>query len=285
MAEIKKVYAEDYPKVLPLLKEFNNPDITDSDWKKLFSKHWEISEDYFGYMALEDDEVVGFLGGIFSSREINGKLEKFCNLSTWIVKEDHRGQSLPLLFKFLQDKEYTFTDLTANKVAKILKKVGFKEIDSHLHVVLPLPNLNPFKGKLKIFSEPEEIQALLNPAEQKIFSDHKSLDCFHILIKKGNGYSYLIYDIVRKKRLPVARMHYISSIDFLKNNYLQASLQLCLKAKVFGFLVGNHFLGEQKLPFTLLIPQKQSLLFKSEHIQKEEMDSIYSEFQVLGIRN
>ena len=285
MAEIRKVYAEDYKKVLPLLKGFNNPNISESDWEELFKKHWETQEDYFGYMAVEEGEVVGFLGGIFSSRVIKGKQQKFCNLSTWIVKEDQRGQSLPLLFRFLQDKETTFTDLTANKVAKILRKVGFKDIDSHLHVILPLPCLNPFKSKIEVLINPEEILAELQPADQKIFQDHKALKCSHLLIKKGNEYAYLIYDKVRKKRLPVARVHYLSSPDFFKNNYRQASFRLCLKANGFGLLIGSHFLGEQKLPFTLLIPQKQALLFKSEQLQKEEMDSIYSEFQVLGIRN
>ena len=285
MAEIKKVFEQDFPKILPLLKDFNNPNITDSDWQNLFKKHWQGLEDYFGYMAVEDDEVVGFLGGIFSSREINGNTEKFCNLSTWIVKEDHRGQSLPLLFKFLQDKEYTFTDLTANKVAKILKKVGFKEIDSYLHVILPLPNLNPFKNRIKVYSDPEKILPELNTADERIFRDHHPLKCSHLLIKKGQEYSYLIYDIVRKKQLPVARIHYISNPEFFKKNFRNASYTLCRKARVFGLLVGSHYLGEKKLPFALMIPQKQSVLFKSDRIHEEDMDTIYSEFQVLGIRN
>ena len=44
-----------------------------------------------------DGKAVGFIGAMFSARPLLGRLEKFCNPSSWIVLEEHRYASALLL--------------------------------------------------------------------------------------------------------------------------------------------------------------------------------------------
>ena len=56
-----------------------------------------------GYVLKTKNEIVGFLGTLFSERKINNKKYIYCNIHTWIVDDSHRISS-HLLFSSLIKK-------------------------------------------------------------------------------------------------------------------------------------------------------------------------------------
>ena len=65
--------------------------LSKEDWKRIFTVYWKSPEDFCGQIIVKDGEVKGFLGLIFSSRTIDGEMQKFCNLNSWIVDDDCRS--------------------------------------------------------------------------------------------------------------------------------------------------------------------------------------------------
>src|ERR1700741_4322918 len=88
---IEKAFPDDFERVYPLFEDFGISRLTRNHWHRLFTKNWDSTEDYCGYLLEQRGEVKGFLGLIFSERPINGGREKFCNMPSWTVKQEARG--------------------------------------------------------------------------------------------------------------------------------------------------------------------------------------------------
>ncbi|MGL6344077.1 MAG: GNAT family N-acetyltransferase, partial [Waterburya sp.] len=107
--EIKQVNLAMFPQFYPLLREIN-PELSATEWYSLFTPQWDQPEKFCGYGLFDETEIVGFLGFIFSQRIINGQLENFCNLTSWIVKEPYRGRGISLFLALRKlMKDYTIT--------------------------------------------------------------------------------------------------------------------------------------------------------------------------------
>jgi acetoacetyl-CoA synthetase len=284
MAAIQPANSHDFERVYPLIQQFDNPLVGKEDWRTFFSHHWVTDDLPVGYIIEDNAEVVGFLGTIFSRRSIGDKEYLFCNLSTWIVQEDHRGMSLLLLFEVLKRKECTFTDFTANKVAPILKKFSFQDLAQNLFVQFPLPFPQSLFGGIKVYTQENELTGRLEGLALSIYQDHAGLKCSHLLVETGQQQCYLLYDVVQRKRLPFARIHYISNPQFYLNQAYRFASPACRKAKVYGWMAAENLLRSQKPRFAYTIPQKQSLLFKSDSLSAQQVDTLYSELQLLGLR-
>src|SRR6266852_5229016 len=141
MFTITKAVSQDFERVYPLFNGFGDSPIAKEDWKKLFLSPWTTEEDFCGYLLLQDGDVKGYLGVIFSRRLLNNKTEKLCNMTSWIVNQDCRSKSLWLILELLKLEDYTLTNFTASPtVAAILSKLGFKEFSVDQRVFLPLPH-------------------------------------------------------------------------------------------------------------------------------------------------
>ncbi|MCJ7624756.1 MAG: hypothetical protein MUO76_14740 [Anaerolineaceae bacterium] len=284
MAVIKKAFAEDFERIYPLIQEFDNPNLNREDWRQLFIRRWSSQEDHFGYFIEDDKKAVGFLGTIFSTRMINQKPRQFCNLSTWVVKKEYRGMSLLLLFEALKLENYTITNFTANRVVKILKRFGFKDLASHFRVVLPTPNPRSLLYKIEVISDKSAIRKNLTGEPLEIFNDHMDLKCFHLLLRVKGESCYLVFDKIKKKRLPGARLHYISNPEIFQKYAHNICLKMCLQHKLFALVISENMLKGNEIKFSIRVEQLQSMLFKSNSLEETDMDTLYSEFQVLGLR-
>ena len=104
MLEIKLADICMFEEIYEVLKGFKNPRINMDDWKNLLTYHWRTPDENPGFVLLDDGRVVGYIGTIFSKRHVNGKIEKNCNLTSWIVKDKYRKESLKLLLHILKLK-------------------------------------------------------------------------------------------------------------------------------------------------------------------------------------
>lgn len=288
MFTIEKASSKDFEKVYPCLQRFEDLGAGNSkeEWKRIFIDYWETPEDFCGYMLLKNGQVKGYLGLIFSNRIFNNKPEKFCNLTTWIVDEDSRNQSLPLLLQALKLKDYTFTCFTADSrtTAVILSRLGFMDFEVHQRVLLPIPDFRMKKqGSYICEFNLQRIRSYLNENDRVIFDNHQMFDCEHLVLKSGEKYSYIILKRVRRRNMPFAKVHYVSNVGYFAESIENFIIKICIRFRVFGVMIDERYLGNYRLRKSFRHEIRQKAYFKSnsDTLDKNQIDTLYSESVIL----
>lgn len=287
MVIVKKAQAEDFERIYPLLLEFNNPCLTKDDWRRLFVSHCGTNEGYFGYMLLDQDRVVGFLGLIFSHRLINAKIEKFCNMTSYIIKKEYRGKGLSrlLLSEVVKLKEYTVTTLPPpSKTLRMHIKQGFKELDNRYRVIFPIPSIQVFSDPCSLLFEIEDLKNYFDDVELKVYNDHVLCKCVHLLVKKDEENSYIIAKRIMRRGLAFIEIHYVSNLPMFIKYIHQISIKIALNLKAWGLLVEERFLKGQKIRYSIVRRYHPAKLFKSSSLTGDEItDNLYTESLILNV--
>ncbi len=281
MFTIRKAVSEDFARVYPLFQGFGDAPISKENWKKIFVSPWKITEDFCGYLLLKDADVKGYLGLIFSRRILNGKVEKFCNMTSWVVNEDSRGQSILMLLELLKLKDYTLTNFTASPtVATILGKLDFTEFSVDQRLLLPMPR---FAGRRHGCDfDLQVIRSKLSENDLTIFDDHQEINCEHILLRSDKGDCYLVLKKTKRKKLTFAKVHYLSNPDVFHTCMERLTARICLHLRVFGVMVDERYIEGRELRASVRYPQQRKAYFKSNSIIDENrIDTLYSELVVL----
>ncbi len=230
MVAIRRALADDFSEVYSrLLLEFRNPYLSREDYLNLFKRQWEGAEDWHGFVLVDEDAVVGFLGLIFSKRAIKGREYRLCNLSHWIVKPEYRRHSMSLLFAATSLKGYTFTSFTPTPaVTPIYEKLRWGMLDQRCHIILGLPTPALITGRRRrVILDANELKSRLSFAETQLYQDHRPFKCQHAFVDNGRGNGcYLVYTRVRRKRLPFVLIHYIGNLDVFLATHGTHSLEI-----------------------------------------------------------
>lgn len=190
MPVVRKAYPADVELVLPLLRQFKHTSFTDKDWRKLFAFYWPCEETYVGYVMLEGEQAIGYMGTFFSERVVAGEKKKFCGLSSWIVDENFRQHSLLMLVTILNElKAYSITNFTPIPEADtIFRKLRWEYFESGMWWVKP----GGGTGNARV----EEVNAAnahnLSEADRRIYEDHKQFKTDHLLITIGEEKTYVV---------------------------------------------------------------------------------------------
>ena len=284
MATARKAFPEDFDKTYPLFEKFNNVGLKKRDWEQLFLNPWKSRERHCGYILLEDNKVVGYLGTLFSERIIQSQENKFCNVTSWIVEKEFRNQSFLLLLPLLTLKGYTTTIFSPNNATYIAsKKLGFKDLETHIRLIFPFTVMRRFFNNCSIFEDNELLSNILDQQHLKIHYDHLSFSCRQLFIKTKYGSFYLVATRVVKKKIPVAYIHFISDLSIFLKSIENIKLKVCVRLKVFLMLVDERFMRGSKVAFSKKIKLSQPKVFKSDSLKKDEIDSLYSELIVLNL--
>ncbi len=280
MPTIRKALPNDFDYVYPLFSGFREPRPTREMFQRLFEKRWGSDEAHVGYILEEQGEAVGYLGTLFSLREINGRTEKFCNLCTWIVKEEYRSEGLPLLFQVVRLKNVTITNFTGARVAPILMKFGFAQLDETLKIFFPLP---AFDLNCQIIIDHDTISSLLDAHDRRVFEDHRIFDGQFVLLKAPEGTALLALKKTHRKKMPLLEVRYLSGRPVFARHIQHVLPALCWRMKAVGLMIGDHDLEGLQTPPGFTIPQRETRLFRSATVTKSEMDTLYSELQILNL--
>lgn len=284
MFKIEKATAGDFENIYPFLQKLNDRDLSKEDWGKLFVNYWKSPEDFFGYTLVKDGEVKGFLGLIFSRRTFNNEVYKFCNLTSWIVDEDCRSQSLLPLLAALKLKDYAFTCFTAGATTgKVLNRLGFTELLTSQQILLPIPNFRLKKQDSECEFDPAKIRNRLNENDRTIFDDHQYLNCEHLLLTSRERYCYLVLKKTHRRNIALAKIHYISDTDFFAECIEIFAVKICRRLKVFGLIIDERYLENRRLRKSVKYPKPQKIYFKanSKTLNENQIDTLYSEMVVL----
>jgi RimJ/RimL family protein N-acetyltransferase len=289
MTVVEKVTPAMFDDVYPLLSELDSAHSREK-WREIFDYQWESDEGYVGYALVDDRKVVGFNGAIFSRRIIDGRETRFCNLTSWIVKEQYRTESLRLVFPILKLKGYTITTLTMNERAwEVTSRLGFKNLDTNVRILFLVPGLSSTRKEEApvIVSDQSRIAEILDPVDLKIFIDHSHYNCGHLVIQDKYGYSYIIYTRKRYRKyncdISYAHIHYISDRSAFLRRLNKIKLYFLKSRKYFFLAVDERLIGNATIPYSTVYQLKIPRMYKSEVLSREQVDSLYSELVVLGL--
>ena len=289
MAVVEKVTPAMFDDVYPLLSELDSAQPREK-WRKIFDYRWEADEGYVGYALVDDRKVVGFNGAIFSRRIIDGRDARFCNLTSWIVKEQYRTESLRLVFPVLKLKGYTITNLTMNDRAwEVTRRLGFKNLDTNVRILFLVPGLSATRKEEApvIVSDKSKIAEILDPVNLKIFLDHSHYNCGHLVIQDKYGYSYVIYTRKRYRKyncdIPYAQILYISDRSAFLRRINKVKSYFLKSRKYFFLAVDERLIGNATIPYSKAYQLKIPRMYKSDVLSREQVDNLYSELVVLGL--
>lgn len=276
---VRKVRSEDFSKVYPLLKTFNNSRLQEKDWQRLFQNHWNMDNAYYGYLLEENENVVGYLGAVFSERWINEEKHLLCNLTSWIVHENYRGHGGKLLKPLLEIPNCTIVNLTCNEItAKIFSKLRFTPYETKARKLFKLPQLKALFQSVDVIEESQEILSLLSDREKKLYEDHKAFNCKQIVLKSGENYCYLVITLRGKK----GKIHYVGDKEVFKRLIKASLFKLCQRMKINSLQVDERFLEN----VTIIGSVKKKLLYpkfyRSDTLNSKHIDELYTELLLLG---
>lgn len=262
---------------------------TDSETrrKKVFGYQWERNETHCGLILRDGDKTVGFLGMIFSRRLINGKIEKFCNLTSWFVCKDYRSRAIFMILPLHAMKDYTITDLTpSKKVYKIQNKLGFKDLETQARLLLPFGRrlFQPKFSPINLTHDLAAIEQKLEGQNLNIFNDHKHYPCLHFLLTGQDRYCYIIYTKLRRKRTQHVHLHYISDPDLFTLAYRDIRKSILSHAKARFLLIDSRLVKNRKLPLSISLPYRAPKQYISSTLKPEQIDNLYSELVMLNLR-
>ena len=284
MAIVRKAVALDFEKAYPLFAKFKSYRLSKDDWQKLFIDHWHSNEGYIGYVLEDRERIVGFLGFMFSDRVLNNKQEKFCNLTTWVVDESFRNESLYLIIPVLKLTDYTLTIHSASKETyAAFKKIGFLDLESHFRIVFPLPSINMLFASCQIEVNGKYLNKILEGDSLQSYKSHLLFRCFHVYVRSPLGNCYLIGARVFKKSLPFAQIYHISNSKVFTKFVPRITSIICLKIKTFAILVDERFLEGNSLLQSYKCALSNPRMYKSNSLGKQDLDLLYSELPVLNI--
>jgi hypothetical protein len=281
--EVRAVGANDFEQIYPLLKEFNNPKMRERDWRDmLFDYHWEGRPER-GFALYAGNDVVGFLGTIFSKRRIGGREQFLCNTSSWIVKEPYRTASMLLLKPVLALRDCTIVNLTPTKRSyEIFEKLGFKPLESERLLLPPPISFQFVRGSF--VSDPNKIVPHLDADEGMIFRDLSGVaGVYHVLLKYAGRRCYVVATKLKVRGLPFAELHYIGDRDFFWSNRALAHWALLQATGAAGVALDRRFAGERNVRFAIHRSTKRLYRPQFPDTPPEAVDNLYSELMTVKI--
>ena len=264
--ELGPITSADVGRVAEFLAANLSSGVRAATWRAAMVPRWAPGPNH-GFMLTVDEEIVGAHLAFYSSRQIGGVEEGFCNLGAWCVLEEYRSHGLKLLRALLRQPGYTFTDLSpSGNVVALNQRLRFSSLDTATAAVANLPWLT--RGRIRVTSDRATIGRELSGRELEIFRDHSdSPAAYHVLVTEGADQCYLIFRRDRRKRMPL-----FGSILHVSDPSLFARAQRHVSA---------HLLVRHRIPVTLaelrvvgsrpkgaaMIPNPRPKMFKSDHLR------------------
>lgn len=291
----------DFEGVYKLLKRLNDTSLSKSDWEKITMVDFKADDNHYGYVIEHDGELLGFLGTIFSKRQLNGQEMNFCNFHSWIVDPTAKTGGMALLLKVLKLKGYILTNFTASKGPyKIFKSLKFKEIAYKNYKLLPLQSAKSVvKSDIQKVTI-ENAEKLLDQNQLQLYNDHIHFENAQFLtITNNDSRSFVIskrrtyvpkgfnkipvLQGVLKRNLFLGEIHYISNPEVYFNAFSSTSnaIKICRILGVLGIIVADRYLPETVTLKKKLYPNNRPYFYK--HADEDQLiDTLYSEFFVLN---
>ena len=285
MARLQRVHPSMFDEIYSGLLQAHDVTLTKEEWRRIFTHGWPSPEDHVGYVLMDQGAPVGFVGLIFSEMVIDGVSEKFCNVTSWVVKETHHTSAAALVPPLRELPGYTITNLTSNERAyRVFSRLGFRILETHTRLALPLYGLVAPSRSLDctIMHEPDLIAAELDEAHARILQDHLPY-AQHLLAVSDLGCCYVVYTPVRNASFRTIRIHYISHKEHLAAMWPSILRSLRRRHRCLLAECDERHIRPSSLPYSLRRTLPVPRLYKSARLKADQITSLYSEMVLLNL--
>jgi len=316
MLKIRTIVSEDYENAIELLEMFDNNDIARAEWKRLFYPVCKkLNNNFFGFALIDNNKIIGLIAAIQSIRIIKNASHKICNISSWIVHPSYRNKKMGFLLfeELMQMPEFNFFALSPVKhtIAYYKKNYGFKEQKLNFVIIPALPSFLFINKPTVVYINDPIIKKYLNDNEQEIFDDHQLPNIFHVLyffktqkiyciIKPSKFSSYALNSslIVKfftkiwfkifgkdffKPKISLGLIHYTNNPKLFSLSIGSLANYLSKIMVVKGLCVNRKYLSHHASFFFIKNNLNYSLLYKSEILNPDDFDTLYSELTIMNL--
>jgi hypothetical protein len=278
MQSIEPILDADLPLAGKFLHENHDATRSAEDWAGLFRYPWKSSMPSGvpnnGFLLRDGGTLAGVVGAIYSEQIIHQAVERFCNITSWVVLESHRGHSTRLLMACLAQRGYHFTNFSPMPVVEnILKFLKFVCLEKSYYVVANRPW--PWWTRYRIASGPAAGK-LLNGSELRVLQDHRSIaGLTHLAVAREGRCCYVALVPCRVKGLPSAEVLHAGDAA-LFTEALPAIGAFLLRRGILTLKVESRFV-EGKPAWSSQRPMDVPKYYRSDRLKPADVSTLYSE--------
>lgn len=286
MIRVEAATPESFEEVLPLFEAFRNPPIPADHWWRLFHYSWPSRERMRGFVLRDGPRVVGFFGTILYERVIEGRVEKFANLTSWVTLPEYRNHSLRLFEAVVGMEDRTLTCFTALPATyPLYRRFGFQDLESKWIVILP--TLNPwrpagwFRGR--IITDTEQILQKLDDPEAAYVRQLESAICHPLLVIHRGQQCLILFTRAKGRRFHFSRIHHVSNREVFLACLDHIRWRLALANRTFLLAIDARLLGGRIPPGGRETSLAQRAVYRSRTLSPAQIDSLYTELLLLPL--
>ena len=251
-----------------------------------FAPVWGCEEPY-GYLIEDNGNIVGFLGTLFTRREVRGKMEGFCEIHSWLVQDEYRNQSMNLLLPVIaQKRTRTIINFTPTPpVYDLGAKLGFKDLETSFTAFYQWPIQT---SPVEIISDTSQVPEFLKGDDLRIFHDHKDIFCHHIvLLPKEDPGAPPLYAIIktmhRRRYEPFGRLIYVNDRPRFAGLLRRICWRLCSRFRWLAVVANSDDFRDLKTSvYSETSRRDVSSQFISSSLAPSDINQLYSQPLLMG---
>jgi hypothetical protein len=276
--ELAPIGQADVRCVAEFLHEHLNRRVSADAWAAAIVPPWRSPAPNHGFLLRDGGRVVGVYLAFYSTRVLDGRERQVCNLGAWCVLDSHRSQGLRLLRALLAQRELDFTDLSpSGNVVPLNERLGFTRLDTSTALV---PNLAwpSWSRRVRVVSDHDEIERVLDPGERQLFRDHRhAAAAHHLVLVAGDEHCYVVARRDRRKNLPLfASLLHVGNPALLARHPMPVRRYLLLRLRAIGTLSELRIVG-MRPRLSVMLPAPRAKMFRSRDLGPDSIDYLYSE--------
>jgi GNAT superfamily N-acetyltransferase len=283
--EVRPAAPGDLSGICDLLYDHMSRKIDKGQWRRILDYPWRCADRDHGRVAVDGSRVVGFMGQVYSDRTIGDRTERVGNLCAWYLMQEYRGRGLgeALLRESVADPGITYTNLTATlAAAQAFRKAGFEVLDADRFLLRRRAPADPAVDLRRIESD-DAADRLLSRPEHRLWSDHRSCDLTHLVLRADGESCYLVLSV--KKKGPDLLYHEVMHASNLP--LLDAHAKRLADALLVSddqvLAIDRRFLP--RIPEGAVVePIRLARLYRSPDLPRKDIDHLYSEVVLLSLK-
>lgn len=272
----------DLKNVSAFLHQHMNNNFSPEVWESGINKCWLESSPNYGFMLIQEGEIVGVLCAIYSEQYVNGDLKKFCNPHSWCVLPEYRTRSVDLVLSVIRQPGYHFTMFSPNSSGvEIFGYLKFKRLDNTTSIVLNVPAFNV--SRVHILGDTEDASSFLKSPYNKYHKEHTIFPWLKIIVfGVGGNYGFILYKKQLLKKLACARILYVSDANLFQRCWPVLRTYLLLRHGMVTSKIETRFLSGT-LFLTLKNEPDGRKFYLSSELDQGNIHYLYSELVTLDI--
>ncbi len=285
LPRLEPILDADLPAFCAFLNSHLNPSIKADVWADAFRQNWGANKPNNGFLIRDDaGAIVGGIGAIYAAYPVRGKIEQFCNITSWMVLDAYRTQSMRLAMALISQPGFHYTDLSPTAVVEqSLKFLKFTPMNEARTLLFNLPAPHQRMIGAGVVTDPRRLEQVLDAASAKVYHDHKQFPWLNFLaVGKGRERSLVVYKRATLKHLPSADIIGFTNPDTFLRFLPVLGCHFLLAGMVTTRVETRLLPGKPAWPHTELKGYRHRV-FRSDSLGEADIQNLYTENVALDL--